>query len=453
MQQRLQRWCFALRDFRTMKISRLEVHWLAPYLLAADIGFVVFIFREVFRHRHGFSPLAFHGLPLDGFLVASLVVISAFAMGLYQRKYMRLTKLPLRIALSIVPALVFLAAINRPGVGEPRMIVLAGAMWLVGLLGNRIVVATVAGVSWFKRGVATLGPHAEMTLVHKIESVVRPSRFKVLGDLDHLARAMNSPARFDGLDEIVVSDALAVQYPQQLLSYRLAGIDAIPLSRFIEKEGRFIDVNSAEAMQILLSPARNWLSRTIKRCFDVVTSLFLLIFTLPVSVPAALAICLSDGGSIFYAQERVGQGGRTFKLLKLRTMRVDAEADGVARWAAVNDPRITPIGRFLRRSRIDEIPQLINVLRGQMSLVGPRPERAAMLDYICERAPMFRCRLLVPPGITGWAQVNLPYGADLQQNIEKGGYDLYYVKHSSLILDLIILIQTVRVILFLEGSR
>jgi lipopolysaccharide/colanic/teichoic acid biosynthesis glycosyltransferase len=166
-----------------------------------------------------------------------------------------------------------------------------------------------------------------------------------------------------------------------------------------------------------------------------------------------LLIAIEGGGPVIYRQQRVGLGGRTFNVLKFRSMRQDAEKDGQPRWAAVGDARITPLGRFLRRARIDELPQLWNVLRGEMSFVGPRPERPAFVAMLTEQVPFYAVRLSIKPGLTGWAQVRYSYGATVEQSVRKLEYDLYYVKNHSLFLDLRILVETVRVVLSGRGAR
>jgi len=191
----------------------------------------------------------------------------------------------------------------------------------------------------------------------------------------------------------------------------------------------------------------------LRRGLDIVLALGLLIFTLPLLLVTMLAIRLDGPGPIFYRQERVGLGHRTFMLLKFRSMVVNAEAGGIPRWASPGDARVTRIGRFLRLSRIDEIPQALNVLRGDMSIVGPRPERPGFVETLRLSIPHYDARAVVKPGITGWAQVNYPYGASVEDARIKLAYDLYYVRRRSLFLDLLILLATVRVVLFQEGAR
>jgi exopolysaccharide biosynthesis polyprenyl glycosylphosphotransferase len=193
--------------------------------------------------------------------------------------------------------------------------------------------------------------------------------------------------------------------------------------------------------------------RLAKRTFDVVSSLILLILALPIMAITALAIRLESPGPIVYRQERVGLRGRPFMCLKFRSMRVDAEADGVPRWAARNDSRVTRVGAFIRKSRIDELPQLVSVLRGEMSMVGPRPERPAFVAQLRKDIPFYDLRHSVKPGVTGWAQIRYRYGASTEDARRKHQFDLYYVKNNSLFLDLLVLVETVTVVLFREGAH
>ena len=191
----------------------------------------------------------------------------------------------------------------------------------------------------------------------------------------------------------------------------------------------------------------------MKRAFDIIASLVLLSLTWWIMLLAALAIVVEDGMPVLFRQERVGRYGQGFHVLKFRSMRTDAEKDGVAHWAQSNDPRVTRVGRFIRKTRIDELPQLFNVLRGEMSLVGPRPERPSFVEQLTEQIPYYAIRHSVKPGLTGWAQVRFSYGASLADARRKLQFDLYYVKNHSLVLDLQILVETVRVVLFGEGAR
>ncbi len=191
----------------------------------------------------------------------------------------------------------------------------------------------------------------------------------------------------------------------------------------------------------------------IKRLTDLLIACSLIALTLPLMLIVALAIRCDSPGPVFYRQERVGLNGRRFVLLKFRSMRQDAEADGRPVWAAALDDRITRVGGFMRLTRIDELPQLFNVLRGDMSLVGPRPERPHFVDHLGKIIPSYDERHTVLPGITGWAQVNYPYGASVEDARQKLAYDLYYIANHSLLLDLRILGATVGVVIFQKGAR
>ena len=195
-----------------------------------------------------------------------------------------------------------------------------------------------------------------------------------------------------------------------------------------------------------------WWQRAVRRTADVALSLAILVLTLPLTILAAVAIKLDSPGPVFYRQERVGKHGRVFTIVKFRSMRVDAERDGI-RWATVGDARVTGVGRWLRLTRIDEIPQILNVLRGDMAFVGPRPERPGFVEHLSQEIPHYDLRHAVKPGITGWAQVNLPYGASVDDARSKLAYDLYYINRRSLFLDFLIVLATVRVVLFREGAR
>jgi exopolysaccharide biosynthesis polyprenyl glycosylphosphotransferase len=191
----------------------------------------------------------------------------------------------------------------------------------------------------------------------------------------------------------------------------------------------------------------------LRRGFDITVSLALLLATLPVMIATAIIIKLDSPGPIFYRQERVGLHGRVFTLTKFRSMRTDAEVAGKPQWASRQDSRVTRVGRFIRLTRIDELPQILNVLRGDMAFVGPRPERPAFVEQLGQIIPRYHDRACVKPGITGWAQVNYPYGASVEDARMKLAYDLYYVRRRSLFLDILILVATIRVVLLQEGAR
>lgn len=241
----------------------------------------------------------------------------------------------------------------------------------------------------------------------------------------------------------------------QLLECRIQGVPILDFAGFYERTKAEVPVDSLKASWLVYGEGfvQGHARALTKRVFDVVSSGTLLILAAPVMLLTALAIRLDSRGPIIYRQERVGLGGSTFMCLKFRSMRTDAEKDGVARWASKNDSRITRVGAFIRKTRIDELPQLISVLRGEMSMVGPRPERPTFVSQLREAIPFYDLRHTVKPGLTGWAQVRFSYGASLDDARRKHQFDLYYVKKNSLVLDLLVLIETVSVVLFREGAH
>jgi sugar transferase (PEP-CTERM system associated) len=242
---------------------------------------------------------------------------------------------------------------------------------------------------------------------------------------------------------------------QQLLRCKLRGIKVTEFLSFCERESGRLDVGALQPSWLVFSNGfrSGWRAETVKRVFDVVVSSAVLIVTAPMMILTMLLVRCDSAGPIFYRQERVGRFGKTFTLLKFRSMRVEAEQDCGPRWAAENDPRVTRVGGWIRKLRIDELPQLFNVLKGDMSFIGPRPERPFFVAQLAEKIRFYGARHGVKPGITGWAQINYRYGASFEDARHKLEYDLYYVKNHTLFLDIAILIATVRVIMFPSGAR
>jgi len=230
---------------------------------------------------------------------------------------------------------------------------------------------------------------------------------------------------------------------------RYSGVNVLPLISLCEEVDQFVPLELISSEWLLNASGEPHMLyiRKVKRLFDIVASGLLLLVSLPLLLLSMLAVRLTSAGPIFYRQVRSGRFGRPFTIYKLRTMRVDAEKDGPVWSGGKNDPRVTLPGGFLRKYRIDEIPQLLNVFRGEISFVGPRPERPEMIDELAKRIPFYQERQMVQPGLTGWAQVNYPYGASVEDAARKLEYDLYYMKHMSLYLDLFILLDTVRIVL------
>ena len=288
---------------------------------------------------------------------------------------------------------------------------------------------------------------------------------KLGANIIHIDGSLLDYCRDNSVDEIVVAmderrrnrDASGGIPLEELMECRLSGVRISDVQQFIEREAGKIDVDLLRPSWMVFSDGfvtGAWRAVT-KRCFDIVASLILLIVAWPIMIMTALAIWVEGRfrDPVLYRQQRVGLEGRLFNVLKFRSMRTDAEKDGKEVWVRRNDSRVTRVGAFIRKSRLDELPQLFNVLKGDMSFVGPRPERPVFVGELTKHIPYYQERHRVKPGITGWAQLCYPYGASVADSKEKLQYDLYYLKNHSLLLDLIILLHTVEVVLIGEGAR
>lgn len=259
------------------------------------------------------------------------------------------------------------------------------------------------------------------------------------------------------VDEIVIAlaERRGGSMPlRELLDCKLHGVRVVDIATHFEKTLGQIRLDSVSAGWLIFGDGfSQGIFRTmVKRVFDIVCALVLLCLALPIMLVTGILILLESGGPILYLQERVGLGGRLFNVVKFRSMRTDAEKDGKPRWASTDDDRITRVGRIIRKLRIDELPQLFSVLNGDMSLVGPRPERPYFVDKLTQEIPYYAVRQSVKPGVTGWAQVRYHYGASVEDSAEKLQYDLYYVKNHTLFLDLVVLFETVGVVIMAKGA-
>lgn len=258
------------------------------------------------------------------------------------------------------------------------------------------------------------------------------------------------------IDDIVISlDADSVELERALVNCRMKGVACHTFEAFYERLFAKLPVLMLNDRWFLMSGGFETLGnrfyQTIKRATDIAVACSILIISLPISLVVTILIPLSSKGPAFFTQTRLGESKKPFKIIKFRTMVWNAEADG-PQWARNGDERVTKLGGFLRRTRLDEIPQFINVLRGHMSLIGPRPEREYFVTYLTEKIPFYGLRFFVKPGITGWAQVNFRYGLDEEDALEKLRYELYYIKNQSLVLDARILKKTVQVVLSGQGT-
>jgi sugar transferase (PEP-CTERM system associated) len=335
----------------------------------------------------------------------------------------------------------------------------------------RLLFARVIGNEALKRRVLVLGASARAARIEALAGREGAS-FKVVGYVamnDGPIAVRSAVNRADianlshylvrvGASEVVLAleerrNALPLS---DLLRAKTTGVAIADLSSFLERETGRVDLDSLNPSWLIFSDgfsAGRRLSGIAKRTFDVFVSLALLLLTWPVIALTALIVKLESRGPAFFRQRRIGLYGVPFEILKLRSMREDAEVGGKAVWAQKDDPRVTRVGAVIRKLRIDELPQAWSVLKGEMSFVGPRPERPQFVADLEARLPYYAERHMVKPGITGWAQINYPYGASVEDSRQKLEFDLYYAKNYSPLLDILILLQTARVILWPEGAR
>ena len=414
--------------------------------------------------------------------LALLAIVAMMAVGLYNSDVFldyRRASLRALLALALIVPIAFTATYLFQTHFEARQL---DSHWLAkatlaGLLCialTRIVFVRVLSFDLFKRRILVLGTGVRARRLKQLSEDRTRDQFvpvafvNTCGDprlVDAAVLELGNPRDRTSLAKLVVghcakeivlaTDDRRGLPVQQLLECKLSGIRVIDYVAFCERETGRVDLDALRPSWFILSDGFRMgpVSEFVKRSFDLLISSIILIAFLPVMVMTAIAIRLESPGPVLFRQERVGLHGRIFTLLKFRSMRVDAERDRVPQWAQQHDPRVTLVGSFIRMVRIDELPQLWNVLRGDMSFVGPRPERPYFVERLSKSMPFYNERHAIRPGITGWAQVNYCYGASIEDARNKLSYDLYYLKNRDLFLDLITLMQTVRVILWPEGAR
>lgn|SRR5690606_16264149 len=412
------------------------------------------------------------GAMLSGFAVT--VLAAMIAVGVYGSDALRSLRFAgARLLVAVSLAIIALAFFDFliPGQTFWRSTLLyAMGLSIALLMANRVLVGGLLGTSAFRRRVLVLGAGPRAARLRQLAQ--RPeSGFAIVGFVDmgeeraQIDQAVprgqiDDLSRFVadlGASEVVLAleerrNALPLK---DLLRVKTAGVHVNDFSTFMERETGRVDLDTLNPSWLIFSDgfsSGRALSSVAKRLFDVAASLLLLVLAFPVIALFALLVKLDSRGPAFFRQQRIGLYGQPFTLLKLRSMRLDAEAGG-AQWASENDPRITRIGRLIRKLRIDELPQVWTVLKGQMSFVGPRPEVPKFVEDLEDKLPYYAERHMVKPGITGWAQINYPYGASIEDARHKLEYDLYYAKNYTPFLDLLILLQTLRVVLWPEGAR
>ena len=397
------------------------------------------------------------------------------AVGVYSQDSLQSLRFAIaRLLVAISLGVIFMAimAFALPGMTLWRSNSLyAMGLAFVYLAMARALLGSLVGGTAFKRRLMVLGAGKRAQRIKDLEA--KPgSGFVVVGyiSLDQSKRvipeAIDRDAIYnlaDYVEKLATSEVvLALEERRNalplkdLLRIKTTGVHVNEISSFLERETGRVDLDSVNPSWLIFSDgfsSGRRLSGIAKRVFDIIASLVLLGLTAPLIVVFAIIVKLESKGPAFYRQQRVGLYGQPFDVFKLRSMRSDAEVEGKAVWASKDDPRITRVGKFIRLVRIDELPQTWCVLKGQMSFVGPRPERPEFVADLEQQMPYYAERHMVKPGITGWAQINYPYGASIDDARHKLEYDLYYAKNYTPFLDILILLQTLRVVLWPDGAR
>ncbi len=458
-------------------------HVPTEFVVLAVLEFIalmasLFIALEIRFVGSGWLQVSEDSFLLKAFLYAVVMQLSLIAFGVYQRQAGRFTDvLMLRIAsgllLGLIPLGVSYYFVPQFFLGRSvlaltvltsfvlisvirlffRQVVKESNMWtrvLVLGAGNKAQHIIEAQDSGELKGINIIG----------FVYVNGDKQFEPIRDQIELAESLEKFVERHDIDEIVLAmdDRREAGLPaRELLDCKMSGIDILDLLTFFERRTFKIRLDMMYPSWLYLSDGfhESTMRRIGKRIFDIAIVLLLLPVALPFMVLTALAIWVESGfrGSILYSQTRIKQDGRPFQIYKFRSMIEDAEKDGVARWAQKNDDRITRVGRIIRKIRFDELPQLFNVLKGDMSFVGPRPERPEFVAKLAEKIPYYEERHRVKPGLTGWAQIRYPYGDDEEDSLQKLQYDLYYVKNFNIFLDILILLQTAEVVLMSKGAQ
>ncbi|MEI6804309.1 MAG: TIGR03013 family XrtA/PEP-CTERM system glycosyltransferase [Burkholderiales bacterium] len=452
-------------------------HKRALYLICFEMGLLVFLVTAAFLYQSA-DPFAVKPMVLMGALwMATGVSTINTGLGFYHGSHsLTTTQVRLRAIVSLCLSLPLAYVVYRisPLPPEDAMTFLLSLITALGLMlvyraytavaypwravGPRVL---VYGTGTNARLVGSLllqsEPHAN--LVGYYASPSEPGAQTALASgWQPQGCSLTEVAEREHVTEIVVAlhDRRNGSMPlRELLDCKLNGIKVVDSATHLEKSMGQIRRDAVSAGWLIFGTGfeQGPLRRLIKRIVDIVFSCLLIVLTLPLMLLTGLLILLEDARPVLYRQERVGLHGRLFNVVKFRSMRTDAEKDGTPRWASASDDRITRVGRIIRKLRIDELPQLFCVLRGDMSLVGPRPERAYFVSQLTRELPYYAVRHSVKPGVTGWAQVRYHYGASVDDSAEKLQYDLYYVKNHSLLLDLLVLFETVGVVLTGKGAQ
>ncbi|MFT7461605.1 MAG: sugar transferase (PEP-CTERM system associated) [Planctomycetota bacterium] len=419
---------------------------------------------------------SYSNLPLNTVFFICVMQSAMFAMGLYSRDLRdRPGLVMLRIALSFALGLLVLKSIDvlfNVRFLELDMQLVALACSFMGILSSRLVLYRHTEEA-LKHRTVIIGTGEKAQQLERLRRRSDNFGVEIMGYVDinehkncyvaknnliKLSTTLSEYVKENNIKEIVIAvdDRRSNILHDELLACKMLGVNVIDINSYLERQlGKIILDTFRPSTFVYSDGFSQAVKLRYKRVMDILVSTCMLVALLPIMLMAIVAILLESGGkgSVLYRQQRVGASGKIFDIYKFRSMSEDAEKDGVAIWATKNDSRVTKVGEFMRKSRIDELPQLFNVLKGDMSLVGPRPERPQIVNDLAESIPYYSLRHYVKPGITGWAQICYPYGASVEDAKQKLQFDLYYLKNYSFFLDTVILLQTVTVILWGKGAR
>ena len=459
-----------------IKIFNHYIHRRTLLQIFLDFGLIIItVLLSVGWHASSLTLVASSALPSAALLGAAALTING-ALGFYQRVHNRsVGQSRARAVLSLVlilPLAYIILHVLPLDMGKRDFVaasIVAGLMLMLvhrvhdghsgaqSLMRQRVLVfGTGTRAKLVGRTLQRSDPHVDLVGYYASpnEAVAEVSAWGILSPNTSLTDIVMEQQ----VDEIVVAlaERRGGSMPlRELLDCKLQGVRVVDMATHFEKTLGQIRLDSVSAGWLIFGDgfSQGLLRTVVKRLFDIVCALILIILASPIILLTGILILIESGGPVLYLQERVGLNGRLFNVVKFRSMRIDAEQDGQPRWAAAQDDRVTRVGRILRKLRIDELPQLFSVLSGDMSLVGPRPERPYFVDKLTRELPYFAVRQSVKPGVTGWAQVRYHYGASVEDSAEKLQYDLYYVKNHTLFLDLVILFETVGVVLTAKGAQ
>lgn len=471
-----------------MSHLRIFGHYIhTPYLMMSAAEAVIVFCAAYLGHflRYQTMPGLEHVVPATSF--ALIIIVSMLAMGVYESRLREgFSGMMLRTGVAVfllgsLATAVFSYLSQTLFMGRGTLLLSSTCAFVLIAMWRWLAFAVIDEESLKKRVLVLGTGHRAVKIASRMRRKSDQRAFTLLGFLPNQTQDENRVAAYGGyvfrsnlgllefcrehrVNEVVVAvderrrnESGGAGLPMnELIECRLSGINVCDVQQFVEREACKVDVD-------LLRPG--WLAfadgfvmrtrhRLVKRTFDLAAATGILLLAWPIMLVIALAIRLESRGPVIYRQVRVGMNGVPFELMKFRSMYHSDEDEGdEPNWTRQNDPRVTRVGSFIRKFRLDELPQMFNVLRGDMSFVGPRPERLVFVDDLSSRIPYYEQRHRVKPGITGWAQLCYPYGASVEDSKEKLQYDLYYLKNHSILLDLIILVQTVEVVLVGEGAR